>query len=108
MLLSPGSRLGPYEILSALASGGMGDVYRARDPRLNRLIAIKVLPESMAADEERRRRFEQEAQSLAALNHPNIVTIHSVEQADGVLFLTMELVNGRRLDELIGTSGLPL
>ena len=72
-------------------------MYRARDPRLNRLIAIKVLPQSAASDAERRERFEREAQAIAALNHPNIVTIHSVEEADGQFFLTMELVEGRSL-----------
>src|SRR6516164_3903609 len=84
-----GRRLGPYEILSLVGSGGMGEVYRARDPKLKRVIAIKVLPEATAADPERRARFEREAQSIAALNHPNIVTIHSVEDIDGVLCLTM-------------------
>src|SRR5262245_2896408 len=86
----------------------MGEVYRAHDPKLNRAIAIKVLPETTAADPDRRARFEREAQSIAALNHPNIVTIHSVEEADGVLFLTMELVDGKPLDSLIVTGGLPL
>ena len=75
MALSPGSRLGAYEILSPLGVGGMGEVYRARDSKLGRDIAIKVLPEDMASDSERLARFEREAQSLAALNHPNIVTI---------------------------------
>jgi serine/threonine protein kinase len=87
-------RLGAYEILALLGSGGMGEVYRARDPKLNRAIAIKILPET-AADPERRARFEREAQTIAALNHPNIVTIHSVEEDNGVLFLTMELVEGK-------------
>src|SRR5215471_13936969 len=86
----------------------MGEVYRARDPRLNRIVAIKVLPQLLASDIERRRRFEQEAQSIAALNHPNIVTIHSVEEANGVLFLTMECIEGKPLSDLIGTDGLPL
>ena len=86
----------------------MGEVYRARDPRLNRTIAIKILPQVAAADPERRARFEREAQSVAALNHPNIVTIHSVEEAQGLLFLTMELVEGRPLSEVIVSDGLPL
>src|SRR5262252_4417166 len=86
----------------------MGEVYSARDPKLNRDVAIKVLPETTAADPERRARFEREAQSVAALNHPNIVTIHSVEEADGVLFLTMELVEGTPLSDLIVKGGLPL
>src|SRR5262245_53252099 len=108
MSLSAGARLGPYEILSAVGAGGMGEVYRARDPRLNRVVAIKILPEHLAADAERRLRFEREAQSLAALSHPSIVTIHSVEQADGLLFLTMEYVEGKPLSELITRGGLTL
>ena len=86
----------------------MGEVYRARDPKLKRDIAIKVLPETTAADLERRVRFEREAQSVAALSHPNIVTIHSVEEAEGVLFLTMEYVEGKPLTDLIVKGGLPL
>ena len=100
MPLASGARLGPYEILAPLGSGGMGEVYRTRDPRLNRAIAIKILPQATAADPERRARFEREAQSLAALNHPNIVTIYSVEQADGLLFLTMEPVEGKPLSDV--------
>ena len=99
MTLSAGTRLGPYEILSAIGAGGMGEVYRARDPRLNRLIAIKLLPATAAKDAERRERFEREARAIGALNHPGIVTIYSVEQADGQFFLTMELVEGHALTE---------
>ena len=108
MSFAAGARLGPYEILSPLGAGGMGEVYRARDPRLNRLIAIKVLPGAAATDAERRERFEREAHAIAALNHPNIVTIYSVEQADGQFFITMELVEGRSLAETMPKSGLPL
>jgi serine/threonine-protein kinase len=108
MPLTLGTRLGPYEIQAPLGSGGMGEVYRAHDPKLKRDVAIKVLPQHTAADPDRRARFEREAQSIAALNHPNIVTIHSVEDADGVLFLTMELVDGQPLDALIVKGGLPL
>ncbi len=86
----------------------MGEVYRARDPKLNRTIAIKVLPQTTASDLERRSRFEREAQSIAALNHSNIVTIHSAEEADGVLFLTMEYVEGKPLSDLIVKGGLPM
>jgi TolB-like protein/Tfp pilus assembly protein PilF/predicted Ser/Thr protein kinase len=106
--LSAGARLGPYEILSPLGSGGMGEVYRARDPRLGRDVAIKVLPAAFSADPERLRRFEQEARAAAALNHPNIVTIHSVEEADGTHFLTMECIEGRSLGELIPKEGMPV
>jgi Tol biopolymer transport system component/serine/threonine protein kinase len=108
MTLAAGSRLGPYEILSLLGSGGMGEVYRARDPRLGRDVAIKVLPAAFSADADRLRRFEQEARAAAALNHPNIVTIHSVEEANGLRFLTMELVEGKPLSDLIPKNGMPL
>src|SRR5262245_24220131 len=108
MALATGVRFGPYEIVSPIGAGGMGEVYRARDPRLKRDIAIKVLPETTAADPERRARLEREARSIAALNHPNIVTIHSVEEADGVLFLTMEYIDGKPLSDLMVRGGLPL
>jgi Tol biopolymer transport system component len=107
MPFSEGARLGPYEIVSTLGRGGMGEVYKARDSRLGRLVALKVIPET-AVDPERRNRFEREARAIAALNHPHIVTIHSVESADGVPFLTMELVEGRALSELIPKNGLPV
>jgi len=108
MLLSPGQRLGPYEILAPLGSGGMGEVHRARDPRLGREVAIKVLPEGVASTAERLARFEREARAVAGLNHPNIVTLHSIEDADGIRFLTMELVDGDCLTALISPEGLPL
>jgi serine/threonine protein kinase len=108
MPLSAGTRIGPYEIQSALGAGGMGEVYRAHDPRLGRDVALKVLPAAFAADRERLRRFEQEARAAAALNHPNIVTIYSVEEANGLPFLTMELVEGQPLSDLIQPGGLPL
>ncbi len=81
MSLTPGTRIGAYEITSALGAGGMGEVYRARDPKLQRDVAIKVLPELFAADPERLARFEREAQSLAALNHPNIAQVFAVDRA---------------------------
>ena len=105
MTLTPGQRLGAYEIIALLGSGGMGQVYRAHDPRLKRDIAIKVLRSN---NPDHRRRFEREALAVAALNHPNIVTIFSVEEADGVPFLTMELVDGTPLTALIREGGLPL
>src|SRR5216110_1096309 len=108
MSLSAGSRLGPYQIVAPLGKGGMGEVYRARDPRLGREVAIKVLPADVATHADRLTRFEREAKSVAALNHPNIVTLHSIEESGGVRFLTMELVEGRSLDELIARGGLPL
>jgi TolB-like protein/Tfp pilus assembly protein PilF len=108
MPLQPGTRLGAYEILAPIGAGGMGEVYRARDPRLGREIAIKVLPEDVARDPERLARFEREARALAALNHPGIVTIFSVEEAGGARFLAMELVEGDSLDTLLEPGGLPL
>jgi len=107
MALEAGARLGPYEILSLLGSGGMGEVYRALDPRLGREVAIKVLP-SERMDEERQRRFTQEARAASALNHPNIVTIHDIESADGRDFIVMEYVPGKSLDRLIPRHGMPL
>jgi len=107
MALSAGTRLGAYEIVALLGAGGMGEVYRAHDPRLDRDVAIKVLPAAFGADPERLRRFEQEARAVAALSHANIVTIHSVEEADGIRFITMELVEGQPLSNLIQPDGLP-
>ena len=106
MPFSAGARLGPYEIISTLGRGGMGEVYKARDSRLNRFVALKVLPDAAAFDPERRDRFEREARAIAALNHPYIVTIHSVETVEGVPLLTMELVEGRALSEMIPQGGL--
>src|SRR5438105_4096687 len=108
MPLPPATRLAHYEILGPLGAGGMGEVYRARDPRLGRDVAIKVLPAAVRADADRLRRFEQEARAAAALNHPNIVTIFSVEQAGHVPFVTMEVVVGTPLTRLIPRAGLPI
>ena len=108
MALTSGTRLGPYEIRSPLGAGGMGEVYRATDTKLGRDVALKVLPAEMAHDPERLARFRREAKALAQLDHPNIVTIHSVEESDGVHFLTMQLVEGMPLDRLIPQCGLPV
>jgi TolB-like protein/Tfp pilus assembly protein PilF len=108
MTLTAGTRFGPYEILSPLGAGGMGEVYRARDTKLGREVAVKVLPEALAGDAERLARFEREARSLASVNHPNIVTIYSVEEAGGVRLLAMELVEGKTLDLITPSGGLPL
>lgn len=105
--LAAGTRLAHYEIVSLLGAGGMGQVYRARDTKLQRDVALKLLPAD-TADPERRQRFEREARAVAALNHPNIVTIHSVDEVDGRVFLTMELVSGQPLSEMIGRGGLAL
>lgn len=101
-----GSTLGAYKILERLSTGGMGEIYLAQDPRLNRKVALKVLPSEWADDPDRRDRFQWEAQVLATLNHPNIVTIYSVEHEDDVHFFTMELVEGRTLAEMIPEGGL--
>jgi serine/threonine protein kinase len=101
MPLSPGARLGPYEILSALGAGGMGEVYRARDTRLQRDVAIKVLPESVVHDPDRLARFQREAQVLASLNHPNIAHLHGLEESGGIRALVMELVEGEDLSRKI-------
>jgi len=108
MTLIPGSRLAAYEILSPLGVGGMGEVYRARDTRLGRDIAVKVLPDDVASSPDRLARFEREARTVASLNHPNIVVLHSIEEVAGTRFLTMELVEGRALATLVTPGGLPL
>ena len=103
-----GTTLGHYRIVRSLGRGGMGDVYAAEDSRLNRTVALKVLPSATAADPDRLKRFQREAQAVAALNHPNVVTIYSVEETNGVPFLTMELVDGATLDEMIPQRGMDL
>lgn len=103
-----GKTLAHYEVVEKLGSGGMGEVYRARDTKLNRDVALKVLPAEMARAPRRLNRFEREARAVAALKHPNIVTIYSVEEVDGVHFLTMELVEGQTLSDILRRSGLPL
>jgi eukaryotic-like serine/threonine-protein kinase len=103
-----GTTLNHYRIEYSLGRGGMGEVYAAEDTKLHRRVALKVLPNAAGDDAERRQRFEREAQTVAALNHPNIVTIHSVEQANGVRFLTMELVDGKTLADVIPRDGLQL
>ncbi|HSB35463.1 MAG TPA: protein kinase, partial [Thermoanaerobaculia bacterium] len=107
MALLPGTRLGPYEVLSPLGQGGMGEVYRARDTRLSREVAIKVLPEAVARDSERLARFRREAQVLASLNHPHIAVIYGVEEAGGVEALVLELVEGETLAERIARGRVP-
>src|SRR3954451_19211187 len=108
MSLSTGTRGGPYEILSALGAGGMGEVYRARDTTLNRDVAIKVLPDLFANDPERLARFRREAQMLASLNHPNIAHIHGFEESGGVRALVMELVEGEDLAQRLRRGAIPL
>src|SRR5246127_5986865 len=108
MALTSGTKLGPYEILAPLGAGGMGEVYRARDTRLNRDVAIKVLPEALANDADRLRRFEQEARTIAALNHPNILGIHDVGAHNGAPFLVSECLEGQTLRDKLKSGPLPV
>jgi TolB-like protein/Flp pilus assembly protein TadD len=108
MPLTPGHKLAAYEIISALGAGGMGEVYRARDTRLGRDVALKILPPDVTNEHGRLERFDREARAIAALNHPHIVTIYSTEEADGMRFLTMELVDGPTLSELVVSSGMAI
>ena len=103
-----GTQVGHYRIERLLGTGGMGEVYVADDLKLGRRVALKVLSSDLVGDPHRRERFEREARAAAALNHPNIVTIHSVEEADGIPFLTLELLDGKTLGEIVPAGGLPL
>jgi eukaryotic-like serine/threonine-protein kinase len=107
MALKSGSRLGPYEILAPLGAGGMGEVYKARDTKLHREVVIKTLRGEVASDADRVRRFEQEAQSASALNHPNIITIYEIGSQDGNLYIAMEFVDGMTLREFLSAGELP-
>src|ERR1039457_5196185 len=99
MALTSGTKLGPYEIQSPLGAGGMGEVYRARDTRLDRTVAIKVLPSHLSDNPELKQRFEREAKAISSLNHPNICTLHDVGSQDGVDFLVMEHLEGETLSQ---------
>jgi eukaryotic-like serine/threonine-protein kinase len=107
MRISSGSRLGPYDVLSPLGAGGMGEIWKARDTRLGREVAIKVLPAALSSDSDRLRRFEKEARAASALNHPSIVTIHEVDRVDSTTFIVMELVEGKTLREVMAIGALP-
>src|SRR5215471_14019933 len=106
MSLATASKLGPYEIISLIGAGGMGEVYRARDQRLGRDVAIKILPPSFAADPDRLRRFEQEARAIAALNHPNILGVHDIGEHDGTRFMVCELLEGESLHAVLARGPL--
>src|SRR2546423_15665343 len=99
MPLAAGVRLGPYEIVASIGAGGMGEVYRGRDTRLDRTVAIKVLPEALAADPQFRERFDREARTISRLTHPNICTLYDVGDVAGTAFLVMELLEGETLEE---------
>src|SRR5215471_20491922 len=107
MPLASGTRLGPYEILAPIGAGGMGEVYRARDLRLDREVAVKVLPAHLARDAEALARFEREAKAVAALSHPNILSIHDFRQEDGISFTVTELLEGETLRSRLDVSPLP-
>ena len=106
MGLTLGTKLGPYEIISLLGVGGMGEVYRARDTRLERTVAVKILAAHLSSNPDLRARFEQEARSISALQHPNICVLHDIGSQDGVDFMVMEFVAGQTLDRLIPPGGL--
>jgi serine/threonine protein kinase len=106
MALTSGTKLGPYEIVSALGAGGMGEVYRARDTRLQRTVAIKILPSHLSSNPELRSRFEQEAKSISALQHPNICVVYDISSQRDVDFMVMECVSGQTLDLVIPAGGL--
>src|SRR3569623_2002925 len=108
MPLPAGTRLGHYEVLALIGTGGMGEVYKARDTRLNRLAALKVLPTGKMSDQDRRARFIHEARASSALNHPHIVTIYGIDCDGGIDFIAMEYVQGRTLDHVISRRGLKL
>src|SRR6202165_3707177 len=107
MALAPGTKLGPYETLSPLGSGGMGEVYRARDMRLGRDVAIKILAREMSADPARKQRFEREAKTISGLNHPHICVLHDVGSQDGMDYLVMECVEGETLANRLAKGPMP-
>ena len=108
MALTPGTRLGVFELTELIGRGGMGEVYRARDTKLDRDVAIKILPETFAHDTDRLARFQREAKTLASLNHPNIAAIHGLEESGGMTALVMELVEGDDLSQRIARGAIPL
>ncbi len=108
MPLQPGTSLGPYEIVSPLGAGGMGEVYKATDTRLDRTVAIKVLPEHVANDPDLKQRFEREARTVAALNHPHICTLYDIGSQDGIDFLVMEYFGGQTLAQRLDKEALSL
>src|SRR6266849_6346376 len=106
MALAPATRLGPYEILAALGAGGMGEVYRVRDTRLGRDVALKILPAEFSGDPVRKQRFEREAKTISSLNHPNICVLHDVGQQDGIDYLVMECIEGETLSKRLEKGAL--
>src|ERR1700681_1221809 len=108
MALTPGTKLGPYEIQSPLGAGGMGEVYKARDTRLDRTVAVKILPSHLSENPEAKQRFDREARTISSLNHPNICTLHDVGEQDGVDYLVMEYLEGETLADRLRKAPLPV
>jgi serine/threonine protein kinase len=108
MPLTSGTRLGPYEVISSAGAGGMGEVYRGRDTRLDRTVAIKILPEHLASNPEAKQRFDREARAISSLNHPNICTLYDVGHQDGIDYLVMEFLEGQTLAERLMKGPLAL
>ena len=108
MPLNSGTKLGPYEIVSPLGAGGMGEVYRANDTRLDRTVAVKILPEHLAANAEAKQRFEREARAISCLNHPNICVLYDVGNQNGTSYLVMEMLEGETLEKRLQKGPLPL
>ena len=106
MPLGPGAKLGPYEVLALLGAGGMGEVYRARDTRLDRTVAVKVLPSHLASNPDLRQRFEPEARAVSSLNHPHICTLHDIGEQDGIDYLVMEYLEGETLADRLNRGPL--
>src|SRR6202050_2545414 len=107
MALAPATRLGPYEILSSIGAGGMGEVYRARDTRLDRIVAIKVLPEHLSSNPQSRERFDREAKAISSLSHPHICPLYDVGHQDGTDYLVMEYLEGETLADRLAKGALP-
>ncbi len=107
MSLNPGTKLGPYEILAPLGAGGMGEVYKAKDTRLDRTVAIKVLPSHVASNPDVRRRFEREARAVSSLNHPHICTLHDIGSENGIDFMVMEHIEGDTLADRTSSPPIP-
>jgi serine/threonine protein kinase len=108
LVLVPGSRLGPYEILAAIGAGGIGEVYKARDTRLDRTVAIKILPETLAIDPQFRERFDREARTISKLDHPHICTLYDVGEERGASFLVMQFLEGDTLEARLQNAALPI
>src|ERR1700704_19296 len=108
MTITGGTRLGPYEILNAIGAGGMGEVYKARDTRLDRTVAIKILPPEIAADPQFRERFDREARAISALDHPHICALYDVGEQDGTSFLVMQYLEGETLADRLTKGALPI